>query len=110
MKTVNLSIAALLLSLSSLALAEGGGDRTFARAMVENQKDMERYAASQGKPAPVVQNYRYGMDLDIAKVVSVTPPIKSCNVVPSRMTYEDSAGQLKTIEYQVMGQCRNNGS
>ncbi|RBL65592.1 DUF2790 domain-containing protein, partial [Pseudomonas sp. MWU13-2625] len=24
--------------------------------------------------------------------------------------YEDSAGQLKTIEYQVMGQCRNNGS
>ncbi|WP_025131780.1 DUF2790 domain-containing protein [Pseudomonas sp. PH1b] len=110
MKSFNLSIAALLLSLSSLALAEGGGDRTFTQAMVENQKAMERYAAKQGKPAPVVQNYRYGMKLDIAKVVNVTPPFQACQVVPSRMTYEDSAGQLQTIEYQVMGQCRKNGS
>ncbi|MFJ7140435.1 MAG: DUF2790 domain-containing protein [Pseudomonas protegens] len=110
MKLFNLSIAALLLSISTLALAEGGGDRTFTRAMVENQRAMERYAVSQGKAAPVVQSYRYGMALDIARVVNVTPPIKSCEVVPSRMTYEDSAGQLKTIEYQVVGQCRNNGS
>jgi len=26
------------------------------------------------------------------------------------MTYEDASGQLKTVEYQVMGICRNNGS
>ena len=45
MKAINLSLAALLLSLASLAQAEGGGDRTFARAMEENQKAMERYAA-----------------------------------------------------------------
>lgn len=110
MKLLNLSIAAMLFVISSLALAEGGGDRTFARAMQENEKAMERYAAKQGKTAPVVQNYRYGMELDIVKVVNITPPIKSCQVVPSRMTYEDSSGQLKTIEYQIMGQCRNNGS
>jgi hypothetical protein len=30
--------------------------------------------------------------------------------VPSRMTYEDSTGTLNTLEYQVMGVCRNNGS
>ncbi|AZC26085.1 DUF2790 domain-containing protein [Pseudomonas sessilinigenes] len=110
MKPLNLSIAAMLFAISSLALAEGGGDRTFARAMEQNEKAMERYAAKQGKAAPVVQSYRYGMKLDIAKVVSITPPIKSCEVVPSRMTYEDSTGQLMTIEYQIMGQCRNNGS
>ncbi|KAF0861805.1 DUF2790 domain-containing protein [Pseudomonas sp. LD120] len=109
MKRFNASLAALLLGVSSLVLAEGGGDRSFARAMVENQKAMERYAANQGKAAPVVQSYRYGMALDIAKVVSVTAPIKSCKVVPSRMTYEDSAGRLNTIEYQVLGLCRNNG-
>ncbi|MGC5703573.1 DUF2790 domain-containing protein [Pseudomonas sp. NFXW11] len=109
MKAINLCLAALLLAGSSQVMAEGGADRTFARAMLENQKAMERYAANQGKPAPVVQDYRYGMPLDIAKVVSVTAPIKSCNVVPSRMTYEDSAGQLQTVQYQVMGQCRNNG-
>jgi len=110
MKLFKLSVAAWVLSLSSLALAEGGGDRTFERAMADNERAMQLYAAKKGKEAPVVQNYRYGMPLDIKKVVNVTPPIKSCDVVPSRMTYEDSAGQLKTIEYQVMGQCRNNGS
>jgi hypothetical protein len=26
------------------------------------------------------------------------------------MTYEDSSGKLTTLEYQVMGVCRNNGS
>ncbi len=110
MKPLKLTIAALLLAMSTLALAEGGGDRTFARAMLENEKAMQRYAVKQGKEAPVVQNYSYGMKLDIVRVVSVTPPIKSCQVVPSRMTYEDSTGQLRTIEYQVMGQCRTNGS
>ena len=110
MKLIKLSIAALVLSISSLAMAEGGGDRTFDRAMQANEKAMAAYAAKQGKEAPVVENYRYGMPLDIQKVVSVTPPAKGCNPVPSRMTYEDSAGQLKTVEYQVMGQCRTNGS
>ena len=49
------------------------------------------------------------MKLDIERVVNVTPPIRSCEAVPSRMTYEDSTGKLNTLEYQVMGVCRNNG-
>ncbi|MDR6576426.1 MULTISPECIES: DUF2790 domain-containing protein [Pseudomonas] len=96
--------------LSFGALAEGGGDRTFALMMERNEQAMAAYAAKQGKPAPEVQAYRYGLELDIAKVVNVTPPIRSCNAVPSRMTYEDSNGKLNTLEYQVMGVCRNNGS
>ncbi len=90
-------------------MAEGGGDRTFAQMMERNQQAMIAYAEKNGRPAPVVQTYRYGMKLDIAKVVNVTPPIRSCNPVPSRMTYEDSSGKLNTVEYQVMGVCRNNG-
>ncbi|AKA22507.1 DUF2790 domain-containing protein [Pseudomonas chlororaphis] len=110
MKLFKLSIAALVLSMSSLAMAEGGGDRTFERAMKENERAMAAYAAKQGKEAPVVEDYTYEKKLDIKKVVNVTPPIKSCNVVPSRMTYEDSAGKLNTIEYNVLGVCRTNGS
>jgi hypothetical protein len=105
----NLALAVLTLTLSFGALAEGGGDRTFAQMMERNEKAMAEYAVRKGKPAPEVQAYRYGMTLDIAKVVNVTPPIKSCNPVPSRMTYEDSSGKLNTLEYQVMGVCRNNG-
>lgn len=102
-----LGVFAAILSFS--ALAEGGGDRTFALMMERNEKAMAAYAQKKGQPAPDVQAYRYGMKLDIAKVVNVTPPIRSCNPVPSRMTYEDSAGKLNTLEYQVMGVCRNNG-
>lgn len=95
--------------LSLAALAEGGGDRTFAQMMERNEKAMAAYALKNGKPVPEVQAYRYGMELDIAKVVNVTPPVRSCNAVPSRMTYEDSSGKLNTLEYQVMGVCRNTG-
>ncbi|KAA8552865.1 MULTISPECIES: DUF2790 domain-containing protein [Pseudomonas] len=103
-------VGVLTAVLSFGALAEGGGDRTFALMMERNEKAMAAYAERNGKPAPQVQVYRYGMDLDIAKVVNVTPPIRACNTVPSRMTYEDSSGKLTTLEYQVMGVCRNNGS
>ncbi|MBI6554393.1 DUF2790 domain-containing protein [Pseudomonas sp. LY-1] len=104
------SLGILTAILSFGALAEGGGDRTFALMMERNEQAMTEYAAREGKAAPLVQTYRYGMTLDIAKVVNVTPPIRSCSPVPSRMTYEDTSGKLNTLEYQVMGICRNNGS
>ncbi|WP_439863281.1 DUF2790 domain-containing protein [Pseudomonas antarctica] len=104
---IAVGVFAALLSFG--ALAEGGGDRTFALMMERNEKAMADYAAKTDKPAPEVQAYRYGMRLDIARVVNVTPPVRSCNPVPSRMTYEDSNGKLNTLEYQVMGVCRNNG-
>ncbi len=109
MNFYKLALGVLTAVLSFGALAEGGGDRTFAQMMERNQQAMIAYAEKNGLPAPVVQTYRYGMKLDIAKVVNVTPPIRSCNPVPSRMTYEDSSGKLNTVEYQVMGVCRNNG-
>ena len=110
MNVYSIGLGMLTAVLSFSALAEGGGDRTFALMMERNEKAMADYAAKKGKPAPEVQAYRYGMKLDIAEVVNVTPPIRSCNTVPSRMTYEDSSGKLNTLEYQVMGVCRNNGS
>ncbi len=96
--------------LSFSVFADIDRTRNFALMMERNEQAMAAYAMKKGKPAPLVQTYRYGMKLDIAKVVNVTPPIKSCNPVPSRMTYEDSSGTLNTVEYQVMGVCRNNGN
>jgi hypothetical protein len=97
------------LAMSLNALAEGGGDRTFERAFSANAKAMEQYAANQGKPAPVVKDYEYGMKLDVVKVVSVVRPQVACAVVPTAMTYEDSKGQLNTIKYTVAGDCRRQG-
>ncbi|WP_454864946.1 DUF2790 domain-containing protein [Pseudomonas rhizophila] len=104
MKTLKAIIAIAVLAVSSFAIAEGGGDRVFGRMMQENQQAMEQYAIKNGKAIPEVVHYQYGFNLDIAKVISMTPTTGSryCGLAPSRMTYEDSSGKLNTLEYQVL--------
>jgi len=74
-------IAVALLAVSSLALA-----------------DQAPAAAN-----PAVEQYSYGTDLDIAKVISLSKVPNVCEVVPATMVYEDHQGQRHTIEYRVMG-------
>lgn len=65
MKRVQMGAFVVALAVSSLALAEGGGDRTFELAFGANAKAMGQYAAEQGKAAPVVREYEYGMKRDV---------------------------------------------
>ncbi|PAA25589.1 MULTISPECIES: DUF2790 domain-containing protein [Pseudomonas] len=58
---------------------------------------------------PVVEHYTYATDLDIAKVISVSPTADVCEVVPAQMTYEDHQGQRHILEYRVMGNGCSNG-
>lgn len=103
MKMLNTGIAIAILAASSFAMAEGGGDRVYGRMMQENQQAMEQYAIKNGRAVPEVVHYKYGLNLDVAKVVNMTPTTKYCGLAPSRMTYEDSSGKLNTVEYQVLG-------
>lgn len=57
--------------------------------------------SSQAAPAPV-EPYRYTVPLDIAHVVSHPEIPAGCEVVPVRMTYDDSQGRRHTLEYLVM--------
>jgi hypothetical protein len=50
-----------------------------------------------------VEEYTYTTHLDIAKVVSMSDIPNVCEVVPARMTYEDSKGVQHILEYRVMG-------
>lgn len=109
MKFINVISCIGLLAMSSSVLAEGGGDRAFDKMMSANTQAMAQYAVSQGKQAPVVTAFEYGMKLDVVKVVSVVRPEKRCAVVPAAMTYEDSQGQLNTVKYTVAGECRQRG-
>ena len=47
--------------------------------------------------------YRYGMQLDIAQVVSITPVADICGVVPVDMTYLDSHGAKHILQYSEFG-------
>ncbi|MGU9851769.1 co-regulatory protein PtrA N-terminal domain-containing protein [Pseudomonas koreensis] len=57
MKFARLSAFATALMLSSLAMAEGGGDRTFDRMMSANDRAVELFVAKEKAAAnPVVVN------------------------------------------------------
>ena len=57
----------------------------------------------------VPEDYTYGMDLDIHRVISTTDVANVCAVVPMEMTYEDSNDQRHILKYQVMGNGCSNG-
>ncbi|WP_085601597.1 DUF2790 domain-containing protein [Pseudomonas sp. B10(2017)] len=56
-----------------------------------------------------VEQYSYSQHLDIARVISISEVPNVCEVVPARMTYEDSKGQKHILEYRVMGNGCSNG-
>lgn len=58
---------------------------------------------------PVIEQYHYGMQLDIAKVLSRSEVPDVCGVVPAYMTYEDHQGKVHRLEYMVFGQGCSNG-
>ncbi|MDP9940271.1 DUF2790 domain-containing protein [Ectopseudomonas alcaliphila] len=53
--------------------------------------------------------YRYGQNLDIAKVISIeVPNSPQCEVVTAKMTYRNSAGDVEVLGYeQLSSVCTN---
>ena len=97
MKSLKVIAALAAMVVSSATLAEGGADRVYGRMIQANEQAMQEYAAANGKNPPEVIHYRYGMKLDIARVVATTPTDSSCGVMPAQMTYEDSNGDLNVL-------------
>ena len=57
MKTVQMGAFVVALAVSSLTMAEGGGDRTFERAMANNDRSVELFVAKEKAAGnPVVVN------------------------------------------------------
>ncbi|MDH4563952.1 DUF2790 domain-containing protein [Pseudomonas sp. BN411] len=82
------------LSLSACLLAA-----TFSFASLAAQ------AAGNVTPEP----YRYGMHLDINKVVSIhEEPSVLCQVVDARMDYLDSSGQQHSLAYRKLADACGN--
>ncbi|MBV4457760.1 MULTISPECIES: co-regulatory protein PtrA N-terminal domain-containing protein [Pseudomonas] len=56
MKPVQIGAFLAALAVSSLAMAEGGGDRTFERMMTANDRSVELFVAKEKAREPVVVN------------------------------------------------------
>lgn len=102
MQRSRILLIAALMGASSLALADGGGDITFARM---EQARLQAMQARQDAPSPTqvaeAKQYTYGMNLDIAEVVAITPLSSDCGVVPVQLRYKDSFGEEQAIEYRT---------
>ncbi len=64
-------------------------------------------AGSATQPVEASSTYQYGMPVDVAKVVSITPDSTAadCEVGTSHMVYVDHQGETHEIAYQEMGNC-----
>ena len=62
-------------------------------------------ADNAGQPTP----YRYGMPLEIKKVVSLKEPSTPyCKVVTAQMVYIDKAGQTRDVSYRKLSDSCSN--
>jgi len=103
-KSIVISALALF---SSLALANTPELRE-QRSFEEHQTAVSAYAERIGKPMPEIEDFRYGMKIDVARYVRQSRDPRNCEIYPRLMTYEDSAGTLRTLRYRVLAQCTNN--
>jgi len=57
--------------------------------------------------AASADKYEYGMPLDVAKVISITPAsnVADCQVGTAHMVYIDHQGQTREVNYREMGNC-----
>ncbi len=73
---------------------------------------LSSFAAFAAEPASqavetISSNYQYGMPMDVAKVVSITPDSSAadCEVGTTHMVYVDHQGETHEIAYKEMGNC-----
>ncbi|MFT0520144.1 DUF2790 domain-containing protein [Pseudomonas faucium] len=59
------------------------------------------------QPVASSDTYEYGMPLDVAKVISITPASNAadCQVGTAHMVYVDHQGQTREVDYRQMGNC-----
>lgn len=107
---INKIAAFSIMFFSSFALAEGSTDPVYGEMIKKNEKKWREYALSMGKNPPETEHYRYGMKLDVEKVLHLTSKNIGCGVMPTQMAYKDSNDELRILEYRTSGtKCPGNG-
>ena len=65
--------------------------------------------SARAEAAVTAQTYTYGTHLDIQKVLSMTEDTSvTCGITEARMTYLDSAGQTRVLDYSKFADGCNN--
>ncbi|KIU53559.1 hypothetical protein B8W70_00630 [Pseudomonas sp. 1239] len=100
-------VAAALVIFSIASQASTFSEKRQLQYIQEHQTAVAKYAEKNGKPMPEIQDYKYGMKIDVAKFVRQSQDPRTCKVYSRLMTFEDSQGTLKTVRYSLYSQCVN---
>lgn len=106
MKPKNMILTVVMALLAPVALAKANPKALDLEIEKQNQKSLEAYSQQTGKPVPEVVDYRYGMKLDVAKLIYTSRPVIYCGVVSKIMSFEDSQGKPQSVRYRDQGECR----
>ncbi|KPW57338.1 Uncharacterized protein ALO82_05139, partial [Pseudomonas syringae pv. broussonetiae] len=78
MRTAKSLLLALII-LSPLSAYAYTTDEVKATTVIkEHQASVQKYAAIHNKPMPEIKEYKYGMKLDVAKVIRKSPDLQTC--------------------------------
>lgn len=106
MRIIKSLILAMAFGTPLASYAFSNEDSAVKNVIKNHQEAIVKYAEKNSKIVPKVIEYKYGMKLDVARVVRMSPELKECKIVPQLMTYEDSKGNLNTLQYKVMSACK----
>ncbi|BCG24967.1 TPA: DUF2790 domain-containing protein [Pseudomonas aeruginosa] len=111
MKLAKLIVLVVALASTPYTFAINTGNSTSAEIEAQferaNLKETTSYAALVKQPIPEIKDYKYGMKLDVAKVIYRSPSVKYCGTVKKLLSYADSQGNLHAIRYLAQGECQN---
>jgi hypothetical protein len=105
MNTLELLLVLTLAGTTQSSFAQTPSKEIVDKLEAQNQSALQRYAIETGKPVPPVVDYNYGMKMDIAKTIHVSPPVRVCGNVKKFISYQDSKGELHSFRYTEQGDC-----
>ncbi len=108
MKLSTALLTALVMSMPLAAQASRPDHSVSTQTLSNYQRIVQDHASRQNLPAPEIVEYRYGMKLDVARIVFKSPLQKTCEIAPRLMIYKDSRGELNALQYRAMSECRSN--
>ncbi len=101
-------IAIILFSSTQLAFSKSSVEPINQKYQQQNIEIMRKYAIENNKIEPMVVDYKYGMEIDVARLIHQTRDIEVCGNFKKIMSYEDSQGELHSVRYTQLGDCPSN--
>ncbi|WP_248745983.1 DUF2790 domain-containing protein [Pseudomonas sp. MWU12-2037] len=65
------------------------------------------FASTTDSPTVIHDKTGFFVQMDVAKVLSMTDLSDQCGVIPAKLDYLDHQGREHVFDYQVQGHCSN---